>query len=610
MSLPLELIDPILHHLPPRYLLTTALVSHTWSHLSLACFYRSVYIHTKHQKQRFLEALESLPFAYRQCIRAIYVNTLSMPDTAFNKDNYRNDLIVIAAQCPQLDTFILARTAEPFLPDTIPTVWLQGVPASIEVLCRSMLYLPYIPSIRRIGTYLEDAALECYSCNFSHLTSLVLSEPQLQELLDTPSPQQVLFPALETLDLGSVHFSSFFKASSLALLKHHCPVLQHLTLNDFQLFDVNTPTPLPIHTSVVKLALRNVRIENTAWLSIFASMYPALQSLSLEVRFGNHALITHGMDEEEESARQHQNRSHAAQGVLDWIVGCGSLTTLDLIHFGLVTTYSEIMDGLADMASLGSWHCQLNRFALHDCSDDQELPCKHVLECQSLMQRLDTLHLTLPSTHYQTPFMPQKDLIRCNRFPSPMFPPCDLSADALINITTLYLHRNDGHARVSWTQLLQMCPSLTSLSLRYILLQHGSCQRHFPSAHPDSSLVNLTLDNCKVSRADLFFSFLQYQLPRLSSLAMTGVYLDNLDSDPMLDLNVALQNLWIVAVSINQIMCTSLRLHERQRSGNVTRYTSRRRPSMGSVESLNEEHSFSIACINADHVLFNAFQHM
>ncbi|ORX62936.1 hypothetical protein DM01DRAFT_300236 [Hesseltinella vesiculosa] len=578
MSLPLELVIPILQQLPQRHLLTTALVSHDWSQLSLTSFYDSVYIHTNHQGKRFFEALRSLPLVYRQCIRAIYFNVFPWYIRADCVMNHPIELLPI--YCPQLQSLAVVHLDNPVLPDSFAMVDVQGVHYSSDIGIHIISNdLPLCPNMRCIGTLLGSESLKKYRPIFQQLTAMSLEEKQLFDLLDqipiTEPPSHVLFPALHTLDLTcSSDDDIFLGVAALDWLQYHCPSLSHLSLQGFSFNMIEVPTQLPVHASLVSLDLKNVTIENRHWFYVFAALYPALRSLALDVHFLDSIQLALLTDEEDLDERVRRHRYGMTYEILHWIVRCASLRSLVIAKLGQDSVAHDLLGMLAGMALDSSWDCRLTCIAIGECSKESFQIVKELLGCQPLTKHLNTLCLPLDTTDNDD----RATVNGCAFVRPPTFPPCDLAPDSLANISSLHLHQGFGGTTVALVQLLQTCTNLDTLTLRNVALEHDPCPLHFPSLASSElltkfNLTSLALHGCVVYRADLFYALLQHQLPQLSSLAMVNVKLLQLGPDPFLNLDVALRNLYIVWVSTEAGRCYTLHLYENQSSTRMTRYT-------------------------------------
>ncbi|ORX62929.1 hypothetical protein DM01DRAFT_1331037 [Hesseltinella vesiculosa] len=594
MSLPTELVPLILQHLTPRHLLNTCLVSRAWTYHSLVRLYDTVYIHTKHQLKSFLKSLHGLPLTYRLAIRAILVN-----DGAFYRD-YRlggTCALVFGIQCPRMKVFSCVMPYGTLLSDDpLVTDWAHGRPMPIFIKNMFAVDLSRFPRLCRIGVFPMNEAAPEHEPIYRQLTGLVLTEYQLETLIDEYPDAHLtinaMFPALQTLHLDHYGNDHCLDDIDLAWLQHHCPNLHHLSMKGVTVGDRWIPKPL-VHATVRSLVLTSVHIATVECFPLLTTLYPNLKLISLiDMNF------------------QYQRFPHLMlDGLLSWITDCPSLTSFSIIEYESDPhwTMEEVIDGLVDRVNSGSWNCRLNRIEIGASRTHQIFPAKRLLECQPLMQQLDTLFLPLISSHDTTQGEVQMESDHCSSGQPTLYLLCHLAPDTFARLTTLHLNQERGHTHVSLVQLLLMCPTLVTLQLGGIDLHHDACTRHFPAIPPATfNLANLTVTHTDVYRADLFFFLLQHQLPRLSSLAIIGTRIHQLslapqESDPFLRLNVALRSLWVIAVDINDHFCFSLCLHENQGSGRMARYTSQ---PIDDKENDKPPIDFHVACLYADHVLF------
>ncbi|ORX54090.1 hypothetical protein DM01DRAFT_1335947 [Hesseltinella vesiculosa] len=600
MSLPLELVPLILQHLAPRHLLNTCLVSHAWAYHSLTRFYDTVYIHTSHQLKSFLKSLQVLPLAYRSAIRAILMN-----DGAFYCQ-YGMEITCIAifaSHCPSLEALSCVKPCDTLLSnDPVVTDWAHGYPMSLAIDHILNVDLPYFPRIRRIRLLMQPDSVHQQEPLYRQLTDLALSDEQLDSVVQLfPVPHRPildLFPALRTLHLDDLDDDYPLDDNALFWLQDHCRSLHHLSMKGITLSGPRLLVKGPVHSSVRSLVLRLVDIESDEWFPLLTTLYPGLQLLSLVDMHFQYREVPRSM----------------LEGLLSWITACRSLASFSIDeHFTTPDwTMEEVLDGLVDHMNSGSWNCQLRHFEMSTSYSHETFPAKRLLECQPLMQQLDTLFLPLVSTDDPSQDELQVELDDCSSGLPALFRLCHLTPGTFANLTTLHLTQDRGHTHVSLIQLLLMCPSLTSLSLACVDLHHEACPRHFPDSPPDTfNLANLTVMHTDVYRSDLFFYLLQHQLPRLASLAFIDTRIHQLSLDPQgsgpfLHLNVALRSLWVIAVNINDHSCSSLCLHEHQSSGRMVRYTSQ--PTR-EKEKYKPPTDFHVACLYADHVLFNHSEH-
>ncbi|ORX62934.1 hypothetical protein DM01DRAFT_1331043 [Hesseltinella vesiculosa] len=606
MSLPFELFAPIIQHLPPRYLLTTALVSHAWYHLSLTYLYRIIYIHTRHQQKRFIASLPALPLVYRQSIEAVYVNAGPLHNGPFT---FGDGMQVLAANCPHLHTFALVSFDGRFQSHPLVTLDVCDFSVSTAGNWKFALELPPIASLHSIRTLLKGRVLLKHIPIFHQLTDLELSGMQLSNLMHhsptTSTPASSLLPALETLELRCMLEFSSLQASHLTWIQQHCPRLGHLSLKTARFDYLSPTTQASIHPSVVSLALKDVIIADDAWLPFFASVYPSLQSLSLDMHLPNRPRFALAIDVDSQTSYDDFYQELMAQAVVDLITACKNLTSLSIARLGQAWLIAEVIDELVNTVDLGTWDCRLKRLAFDYGARHSDPRTRRLLECPLIMQQLEVLHVSLPVTRHP-PSLPPRNISSCDQFPSFMFPPCDLAPEAMVNLTSLSLYQEYGNTHASLMQLLRACPALITLTLRGIVLHYDACQTHSQAPSPSKfDLVTLSLLECDVSRGDLFYAFLKHQLPRLSSLAMVHVRLNHPDPDPLLDLDVALKSLWIATINLNGLLCAFLCFHEKQGSGLVVRYTSQSVSGNGNPNVSSVGPSLRVACRYADHVVFS-----
>ncbi|ORX52716.1 hypothetical protein DM01DRAFT_1054962 [Hesseltinella vesiculosa] len=593
MSIPLEIVTDILLELQPYQLLIAATVSRAWSELSLACLYRRVHLHTTIHQKRFLAALESLPLTNREAIRALNLNAGDDVDLEFA-------LVIFGAQCPNLEEISFASSDDGTEPSSRIAAWCHGAPTF-------PVDLPLFPFIRCIGCILDGKALDRYRPSFHQLTMLALTAKQLLCQVNSNGDAQsptALFPAMQTLAVIGDPWTSSLDASDFAWLQHHCPRLHHLSLRDLRLANPHFSASVPVQLSMEFLDLNGIELEDAGWFPLFASMYPALESLLLFIQFGEQAQPLDGVDiavHRAELARQRFDEM--TQEISDWIIGCKYLTTLYIKRLGTASTMSDILEKLMDLVCLGIWNSKLKRFALsgkptHRCKSADRF---FERTGSALVSSLDSLTLNVLYFHDRHRRYPRINNTDYSCTQSPMFPSCNLAPCALANLTSMHLQQGYGKIKTSLNWVLQLCPSLRSVGFRRMTIQTDTCHHHHQhpfvatSNHP---LTELTFDGCMVIDTDAFFPFL-HELPRLTSLTLNRVGFLELKSEPCLDLgHLLLDRLWLAGISIGIYRCSSMRLLERCSS-------TQRTLSATQPDSYNTGYCLRVSCGLVEQVYFN-----
>ncbi|ORX47152.1 hypothetical protein DM01DRAFT_1385922 [Hesseltinella vesiculosa] len=585
MTVPLEIAGYILQHLEPHQLFITATVSCAWSQLSLDCLYRNIYIRTRHQWLRFLTTLHTLNLANREAVRAIRIKGRVLKREVLHLDP---DLAIIGRLCPRLEEFAIEMPDDAIAPAFHSGTRLQAVTSFGHV------NLPLFPFMRCIGAYLIKPAFDRYSAVFDQLTKLALTTHQVvsqknqQELPRLPA----MFPALQTLDVNKDPSTTSLDASGLVWLLHHCPCLHHLSMQDFCLDNPNLASAPPVQTSIEYMALNNIEIKTSEWFPLFSSMLPALSLLYLDLNF-KFGMGLEGM----------------VEGISDWIIRSRSLTSLRIRQLVEASTVTGVLERLMEATSIGSWDCRLKHFALNGEPLYKIKSAGRLLECDSnaLLSSLDSLQLNL-TTFYDLlhPYrrMDENDL-SCDQLP--VFPPCNIASSTLANLTTLCLRKNGGKIKTSLTWLMQLCPKLCSAALSGLIVQLDACQLHHPApTSVNTGLTDLTLEDCTVIQADAFFSFLQNDLSRLSSLTLAGVSLLGLHSELALDFgDRRMKLLTFASINTKDDAFTSLCLEEAQHFGKWTWFSTPTHTKRGQLlYPSNREYPFHVRCGLADQVLF------
>ncbi|ORX52718.1 hypothetical protein DM01DRAFT_1408052 [Hesseltinella vesiculosa] len=632
MPLPQELVEDILRILTLRDLMVTSLVSQAWSQSSRKYLYQTVYIHGNRQRHNFLATLETLTLSNRQYIREVYLNAAPLEKGRFRM---MDDLAIISELCPFLETFAIVRLDHPLLEYTTGTTQVQGFPVSGFVDYRFKIGLRPYSRMRRIGTLLKDEEFQLHTSMFHQLTLATLSEDQLttqmRQSLGTHPPDTQLFPALQVLDLTCAPNGSNLDVIALAWLQSHCPQLRQLSIQNLRLRDYDMQTPVPVHCSVKSLVLKDVFVNNRNWLSVLASIYPGLHSLSLGLDITSPLLAMFWVDEEDLPQLERAFEIGMMSEIVHWIESCESLTTLSITSLGETSMISQILAELFFLAKAGEWTCRLKHFYLDNGSENQAMYIKTLLEAHALFEHVETLSLSMFSLRYEQGTCVPEDVswtdFSCEL--SPMFPPCNLAPDALKNITSLCLHHGENQVKTSLGQLLSACPKLQSLVLSGIAIQHIPCQNHISNLPTEKfNLTELVLDQCTVGRGDRLFSFLEHQLPRISSLTLTQTYFFTFE-DLFLDLDVVLHHLQVMGLppeiiqqilqhlSPQQLFVTALvsrswsQLSLLSIYGTVHIYSKRQRKRfMGRLDSLPLTYCHAIQAVYLDIMIYDdlAFQ--
>ncbi|ORX52712.1 hypothetical protein DM01DRAFT_1336495 [Hesseltinella vesiculosa] len=424
----------------------------------------------------------------------------------------------------------------------------------------------YLSFMRNIGIYLEQ----------------LLRQRNLQEL----SPAPVMFPALQTLDVISGTSTNSFHASDLLWLMHHCPCLRDLSLNDLSFDNPRLTEVPPAQTNVEFLAMNSIQIKTSKWFPLLSSMFPALLSLRLDFNFVNGGPRVDRIE----------------KGISDWIIGNNSLTSLRIRRFEL--GWPMVLEYLIDAARSGTWNCQLKHFGLSTINAFDRLLER---DGHTLVSSLDSLQLDLLFSYFW-------DLYRSfdendpSSFPLCVFPPCNLATSTLANLTTLRFKKCGERIKPSLSWLLNLCPNLSSAILCGFIVQIDACQLHHPNLMPArTGLTELALETCFIVQADSFFSFLQHDLPRLSSLTLVHANIFGLSSAPSLDFGDRLMKLLCFAgISSKFNKCSSLCLEQTQHFRRWSWFSSPTNTSQGKLlYPSNQEYPFHVRCGIADQVLFD-----
>ncbi|ORX52710.1 hypothetical protein DM01DRAFT_1408045 [Hesseltinella vesiculosa] len=551
MNLPQEIVQAILQHLPLRQLLVVALVSHSWSHLALSQLYHKVHIDNTVQRTRFMNSLVKMRLIYRQAIRAILLYTDSLETEHAGLEDV---LPVLAAHCPRLETLALVTLESEFSSPPVAAFWKKHTdPSPVD--------LPLFPFMRQIGFYLKDGALDRCKATFSRLASVMLAGYQLQCLTHLyPIATPALFAALRTLTLSGFKGDDTLDASVLIWLQQQCPRLRCLFLRDLWFSKSSMIASLPVHTSVDSLTLSRIHFRTSVGLQVFASMYPALQKLSLSVE------IDHDNPPYLPQINYHENYDdwnrvahELAEHVLNWVVSCACLKALLLMHSDSNFILASVLEKLIHMASLGTWDCRLNQLAVDGGDRLQITEPQRLFESGAMIKQLDSLHLS--SSCDRMPLIDFEDF-SCHR--ASLFPPCTIHPDTLVNLTNLCLESRASRlpkTALSW--LLHLCPKLRSLVLRGFVLQPILCSSHFPDLEVARvDLTELVIDQCIATNAEHLF-FLLHTSSRLSFLTLTRVDLLKSNPKPLLDIpHLQLECLRLAAVTLDGNVCSSLCLVE------------------------------------------------
>ncbi|ORX52711.1 hypothetical protein DM01DRAFT_1336494, partial [Hesseltinella vesiculosa] len=588
MTVPLEIVDRILQHLQPHQLFITATVSGAWYRLSLDILYRYINIRTRHQWDQFMATLQSLALANREAIRVIGLDQRVLICEKFHLDT---DLTILGPLCPRLEEFAIVRSRDVFVPASHPATWIRGAATSFD-----RVNLPLFPFMSCIGTYLGDPTLDRYSAVFDQLTRLALTKDQLlrQKKLQQSTLVPVMFPALQILEVSYDDSASSMHASDLVWLLHHCPCLRHLSLKYICLDNPCLAAAPPAQTSVEYLALSMVEIKSSDWLPLLSSMFPALQATYLDFDFTSGLNLTGGL----------------AQEISDWIIGSRSLTSLRFRRLAGTSTTNSVMERLMDASSNGTWDCQLKHFSVADMPPSYRVEsADRFLECNSsaILGSLDSLHLNLSYFYFpvENLLFDQHDL-SCSRLCT--FPPCNLAPSTLINLTSLRFQKSGDKIKISLNWLLHLCPNLRSATLFGFVVQVDACQLHHPKhLSVKTGLAELAIERCMVIQADAFFSFLQHDLLRLSSLIMSSVEFMGLHPERSLDFgDRRMKLLWFSAIGTINKSWTSLCLEQTQHFRKWTWFSTPMATKHGKLlHPSNREHPFHVRCGLANQVLFN-----
>ncbi|ORX52720.1 hypothetical protein DM01DRAFT_1336501 [Hesseltinella vesiculosa] len=560
MSLPLELIDVILSHIPPRYLLITATVSRDWSRLSLLALYHAIYIHSDYQRISFFRALDNLPLVYCRAIQAIYLNIARQRVSAQSLND--GELRIVASKCPRLDTIAFVKTNESHRSSSFATVWLPpGYWSYFEYSNDIPLSMPSWPSLKRFSmvVYTENSPVGVHGSD--RLTMITLTNEQFLSLqrpdVESITPP-ICFSALECLNLDGNYFTYESRPvplspSHMLWLHQHCPSLRHLSIKNMTFDNLGDTSSIsfPSHSSVESLTLIDVSVSmrGWGWYHIFGLLCPAIQSLSLDL----------DMDDK---FQYQQERTQVA--IVAWITGCDSLASLVLGRLGAYAVSQGVTEDLTKLAQQGEWRCQLKSLDFKSVYKSQTYPADVVVRCSPLISSLETLGIDLSYTGRSSTSPSYSGTCHCAIHPN--HPLHSSPAPAFPNLTCLHL-RNSATCKykVLLNDLLIACPRTKTLVLHCVSLQCHPCEDHFSSKSlPTHPLANLTLDGCNVDGAHHLFQTIENQFPRLASLTIAYVNLRGSQPvQPRLNLgHLGLKKLWLIQIKTEGVLCYTLRLYE------------------------------------------------
>ncbi|ORZ25836.1 hypothetical protein BCR42DRAFT_401028 [Absidia repens] len=344
-SLPLELVELVLSYLPPRHLIHSALVCHSWALLARRQLNQDVYIHSNRQYTRWLETLETACIQYRRIVRKVVVHPQVHLDLS--------DLQLLRL-CPWIESFDIS-TKSPKdrynSPQKLDINDIIGRRNRYPQLLYNWRYL------KRLHGYHSDPSTVWAPLLHSQLTSLVCSYDDIC-MLSTTSEKSVL-PYLSfsaVLSQPSCVFSGLLEldmtfgfmdvpVTTLEMIHTICPVLETLKLHVQSMHGTTNSSQLTaIHADDCLLAaspvnnLKSLKLYDMVHFdpgcySYLLHKYPLLNTLHLGFAFDEFytsELVRPTADDEYDDSDLCAYLQKSRSDLFELISGYGCLTRLEI----------------------------------------------------------------------------------------------------------------------------------------------------------------------------------------------------------------------------------------------------------------------------------------